>query len=322
MSEVATISSGTSKTLGRRLRAAGVRYGVYAAAAASVLVAGLIEPTFLSPSNLANLAMQLVPLAIVVLGQMLVILMGGLDLSVASVMATAAVVGTCFSGQNRDAPAIFVVALAIGASVGLVNGFLVTKRRVSPFLATLASMIVLQGLRFAWTKGAPTGAMPPLFQAIGSGKVHGVPIDLAVLFVFGAIVAFVVHATTLGRRMIITGGNPATGRLLGFPVDGLAIGAYVASGVLASCAGLVLGGYSGIVDNWVGRGFELDSIVACVIGGVALSGGRGTVGGALAGAAVMILVSNLVLLLGLPVQFQIIIKGLVIVGAAAIYVKR
>lgn len=298
------------------------QYGIFIFLVLLIIISGSIAPSFLSGQNLSNLALQAVPLAIVTLGQALVIMTGGLDLSVASVMATAAVVGTSFSGHPIDVLFIVLVAVSIGGATGLVNGLLVTKRQVSPFLATLASMIVLQGLRFAWTKGAPSGGMPHIIRIIGSGTWHGIPVNLAVLLVLAIVVGLAIHRTVLGRRFMIVGGNRVTAQLLGYRVDTIVIGAYVASGILAAVAGIVLGGYAEIVDNQVGRGFELDSIVAAVIGGAALSGGRGTILGALAGAAVLTLASNVVLLIGLPIQFQIILKGIVIVLAAACYVRR
>jgi ribose/xylose/arabinose/galactoside ABC-type transport system permease subunit len=297
-------------------------YGIFVFLLLLLIISGIVAPSFLSGQNLSNLVLETVPLAIVTIGQALVIMTGGLDLSVASVMATAAVVGTSFAGRPIDVLAIILVAVVIGAATGLVNGLLVTKRLVSPFLATLASMTVLQGLRFAWTKGAPSGGMPHLLRVVGSVTWHGIPVNLAVLAVFAVIVGIVVHRTVLGRRLMIVGGNRVTAQLLGYRVDAIVIGAYVASGVLAAIAGVVLGGYAEIVDNQVGRGFELDSIVAAVIGGAALSGGRGTIPGALAGAAVLMLASNVVVLIGLPIQAQIVLKGLVIILAAACYVQR
>ncbi|MCB8877147.1 ABC transporter permease [Acidisoma silvae] len=298
------------------------RYAIYLFLVLLILLSGVAAPAFLSGQNLSNLVLQTVPLAIVVIGQALVIMTGGLDLSVASVMATAAVAGTCFGTGIGAVITTLVVSLAIGGVTGLVNGLLVTKRQVSPFLATLASMIVLQGLRFAWTKGAPSGGLPPILRVVGAATWHGIPVNLFVLIVVAALACFLVHFTLLGRRFMITGGNPVTARLLGYRVDTIIIGSYVLSGLLAAIAGVVLGGYAEIVDNQVGRGFELDSIVAAVIGGVALSGGRGTIPGALAGAAVLMLAANAVLLLGLPIQFQIVLKGIVIVLAAACYVRR
>jgi ribose/xylose/arabinose/galactoside ABC-type transport system permease subunit len=287
-----------------------------------VVVSGLIAPSFLRLDNLGNLLSQFSPLGIVVIGQAFVILVRGLDLSVASIMATAAVAATSFSGQDSDALAVLALGLGIGLATGLVNGFLVTKRRVSPFLATLATMIVLQGVRFAWTHGAPSGRVPPIFRTLGAGSFHGLPYNVLVLAVIAAACGVLLHVSTFGRKIYITGGSPETARLVGINADRVTIICYAISGVLAALAGLVLSGFVGVVDNWVGRGFELNSIVAAVIGGVALSGGRGTLAGALAGAAIMVTVFNAVLLFGLPVQFQIIIQGVVIIVATAFYARR
>ena len=242
--------------------------------------------------------LQTVPLAIVTIGQALVIMTGGLDLSSGLRRWRRPLSSARVSPVDRSMLlAIIVVALIIGAITGLVNGLLVTKRQVSPFLATLASMIVLQGLRFAWTKGAPSGGMPHLLRIVGSGQLvwHSrQPRRAGRSGNCGR--ACRASSTLLGRRFMIVGGNRVTAQLLGYRVDAIVIGAYIASGVLAAIAGIVLGGYAEIVDNQVGRGFELDSIVAAVIGGAALSGGRGTIPGALAGAAVLMLASNVVLL--------------------------
>ncbi|SFU21970.1 ABC transporter permease [Mesorhizobium sp. YR577] len=297
-------------------------YGIHIALVVLIIVSALLSPQFLSSRNISNMLLQAAPLGIVVIGQVLVILVRGLDLSVASVMATAAVVATSFNGQDSDALVVFAVAMAIGLATGWVNGLLITKRNVSPFLATLATMIVLQGMRFAYTQGAPSGNVPPFYRILGSQTFYGVPYNLLMLIVLAAVFSIVLHRTTFGRRIYITGGNPVAARLVGINADRVTIACYVISGGLAALAGLILSGFVGIVDNWVGRGFELDSIVAAVMGGVALSGGRGSIVGGLVGAAILVVVFNAVLMIGFPIQFQIIIKGLVIVVAAAFYVRR
>ncbi|WP_182086353.1 ABC transporter permease [Aureimonas sp. ME7] len=307
---------------GTALRARLSRYGILLFLVAVIVLGAVAAPGFLSGANVSNMLLQLAPLGIVVIGQTFVILVRGLDLSVASVMATAAVTATAFTGRDSDVPAIFAVAIAIGALVGLANGWLVTRRRVSPFLATLATMIVLQGARFAWTQGAPSGNAPPFFRLVGAGTVAGIPYALFFLIAIAAVAAVALHRTGFGRRVYITGGNPVTAHLVGIRADLVTLLAYVASGVCAAVAGLVLAGFVGVVDNFVGRGFELDSIVAAVVGGIALSGGRGTIAGALTGAAILVAISNLVVMLGLPVQMQIILKGVVIIAAAGFYVRR
>jgi ribose/xylose/arabinose/galactoside ABC-type transport system permease subunit len=297
-------------------------YGIHLVLAALILVTAILSPAFLTANNISNMLLQAAPLGIVVIGQVLVILVRGLDLSVASVMATAAVVATSFSGQDGDALPVLLVALAIGLATGLVNGLLITKRNVSPFLATLATMTLLQGMRFAYTQGAPSGNVPPIYRVLGSQTFFGVPYNLMILVVLTAVFSILLHKTTYGRRVYLTGGNPVMARLVGIHADRITIASYVISGGLAALAGLIYSGFVGIVDNWVGRGFELDSIVAAVMGGVALSGGRGSIMGGLFGAAILVVVFNAVLMIGLPIEFQIIIKGFVIIVAAAFYVRK
>lgn len=298
------------------------QYALHVALVVLIVASALISPTFLSAGNVTNMLLQAAPLGIVVIGQVFVILVRGLDLSVASVMATAAVVATSFSGQDSDAPIIMAVALGIGFATGLVNGLLVAKRNVSPFLATLATMIVLQGMRSAYTQGAPSGNVPPFYRILGSDSLYGVPYNMIITVVLTLVFTLLLAKSSFGRRIYITGGNPVTARLLGINADLVTITCYVISGTLAALAGLILSGFVGIVDNFVGRGFEIDSIVAAVMGGVALSGGRGTIGGGLVGAAILVVVFNAVLQIGMPIQMQIIMKGIVIIVAAAFYMRR
>jgi ribose/xylose/arabinose/galactoside ABC-type transport system permease subunit len=298
-------------------------YALLAFLALLVLVAALLSPAFLSLANVRDILTQAAPLGFVVLGQALVIMVRGLDLSVASVMATVAVLATAFNaGSNAMIPVIFAASMALAAAVGLVNGLLVAKRGVSPFLATLAMMIVLQGLRFAYTQGAPAGTLPPGMRWLGTGTILGVPANIVALAVVATALALLLHRSALGRRITMVGGNPRAADLVGVRSDRITILAYVIGSMMAGLAGLFLVGYVGTVDNWVGQGYELDSIVAAIIGGVALTGGTGTVPGALLGALVLVVIFNIVVILGLPIEVQLIIKGLVIVLAAAIHVRR
>ena len=285
-------------------------------------IAGTIAPAIFKSENLANMALQFAPLGIVVVGQMLVILVRGLDLSVSSVMATSAVIATSFSGSNADLVWIVPLALGTGALVGLANGLLVTQRNVSPFLATLATMIMLQGARNAWTQGAPSGNVPPLLREIGAGMTQGVPNNVLPLLCIALFSYVLLHKSSFGRRMYLVGGSPNTARLVGIAVNRVTITAYVLSGVFAAVSGIILSGYVSVVDNWVGKNFELDSIVAAVMGGIALSGGKGGVVDALLGAAILVLLSNAVVIVGLPIHIQLVMKGFIIVAAAALYVAK
>jgi ribose/xylose/arabinose/galactoside ABC-type transport system permease subunit len=180
-------------------------------------------------------------------------------------------------------------------------------------------MIVLQGFRFAITNGAPSGNVPPAFKVIATELFLGVPINLIILLVLAAFFVTLAMRMPIGRRIYIVGNNPVAARLAGIGVDRTQIFCYIVSALLASIGGLVLVGYVDVVDNFVGRGYELDSIVAAVMGGVALSGGKGNVVGGLTGTLILVVLANLVLQIGLPIQFQMILKGSVVIMATGFY---
>lgn len=296
------------------------RYGLVIFLVALLVVAAATSPAFLRPANLVNVLTIAAPLGMVVVGQTFVILVRGLDLSVASLMATVAVLATAFKATTNDAiPLIFVAAIVFSAVVGVVNGWLVAKRNVSPFLATLAMMIILQGMRFAYTGGAPISTLPPGMAFLASGRLFGVPVNLLTLALLAVVFGIVLHRSRLGREIFMVGSNPKAAFLNGVAPARVVILCYVICSVCAGIGGLFLLGYVGTVSNWVGQGYELDSIVAAVMGGVALSGGRGNVFAALLGVAVLVVINNLVLLLGFPIEMQLIIKGIIIIGAAAFY---
>ena len=298
------------------------KYGLYVFFALLVVAGAFASPVFLTGKNIQNVLTEGAPLGMVVIGQMFVILVRGLDLSVASLMATVAVIATEFNAQsNATIPMIFVACLAFSVLVGVINGLLVTRRRVSPFLATLATMIVLQGIRFAVTKGAPSGALPEGFRTLGTGVVPGVPVDLAVLVVMALVFGILLHRTPFGRKVYLVGGNERASTLVGVDSGRVTVACYVICSICACLGGLFLVGYVGSIDNWVGQGYELQSIAAAVMGGIALTGGRGTIGGALVGVLILIVIFNLVLLLGMPVEVQYIIQGVIIVVAAAFYIS-
>jgi ribose/xylose/arabinose/galactoside ABC-type transport system permease subunit len=298
------------------------RYGLLSFLIANALVVSILSPAFLKPENIANVLTQAAPLGIVVLGQTFVLLVGGVDLSVASVMATSAVIAAGFAAtDNRMVPVIFATTIALGVVVGLVNGFLVARRNVSPFLATLATTIVLQGLRFLYTQGSTGSTLPSAFALMEAGRWLGVPVNLIALVVLAAILGFVLLVSKFGRKIYLVGGNVRGAMLVGLSTDWIIIGCYVLCSVIAAIAGLFLVGYVGQVDQWTGKGYELDSIVATVMGGVAITGGRGNVLGALLGVLILIVMFNAVILLGLPVQVQLILKGGIVIAASALYLS-
>jgi ribose/xylose/arabinose/galactoside ABC-type transport system permease subunit len=298
-------------------------YGLYVFLVLLIVASVIVSPVFLSGKNIQDILKQAAPLGVATLGQTFVILTGGLDLSVASLMATVAVMATQVGGNsNAMVVPIFLLAVVFGIVVGGANGYLVTKRKVSPFLATLATMILLQGLRFVYTKGAPSGNVPPFIRTLGSGNVLGVPVNIIGLAILTAVCAVVLYRMSYGRRLYLVGGNARAARLSGINADLVVAAAYMICGVLAAFAGLLLVGYVGNIDNWVGRGFELDSIAAAIMGGASFKGGKGGIWGSLAGVLVLVILFNLVLLLGMPVEAQYIVKGAIIILASAFYMSR
>lgn len=310
-------------TRGRSLAETLEAYGIYVALVLVLLAAALLSPAFYQPANIFNILRQASALGILSVGQTIVMIGGGIDLSVAAVMQLATVgVAEIAKGRDEGVLAAVVTMLALSMIVGLVNGLLVTQRRVPPFVATLFVGVVVTGARQVYTQATPSGSLPPLIRLIGRDSTGPVP-NAAIIFLgLALIAAIVLRKTTFGRRLYAVGGNAEAARLAGIPVNRVRLITYVVCSLLAGVAGLVLAGYVGYADQWIGRGYDLDSIAAVVIGGTSLAGGRGGIGGTLAGVLLVTVLLNLVLLLNLNVQWQLVVKGIVIILAVALYAMR
>ena len=296
------------------------RYGAFLALAVLIVISAMLSPGFLKSKNLLVLSRQASMLGIVAVGQTFVILTGGIDLSVASVMALVSVVAAnMMAGQDTRVLPISLLCLALASLIGLINGIGVAKLKIAPFIMTLGMILIVQGGRFVYTGGAPKGSIPPALRFWGRGMIGPIPAAVIVLTVITVIASIGLRKTTFGRQIYAVGGNAQVARLSGVNVDRVIIAAYVLCGFLAGVAGLVLTGYIGLADNWLGRGYELDAIAAVVIGGTSLEGGRGSVLGTIAGVLIIAILFNIVLRLLLPEETQRIIKGLVILGAVALY---
>ncbi|MBA2272931.1 MAG: ABC transporter permease [Actinobacteria bacterium] len=289
----------------------------------ALAAAAMATPEFYSITNLVNVLRQASILGIVAIGQTFVLLAAGIDLSVGGVMGMSMIIAAQVSGGD-DSSLVAAVALALlmGVAVGCVNSFLVVKRNVPPFVATLATFILLEGARDAWTRGIPSGAIPGALQFLGQRNIFFVPVPALILLVIGASGIFTLRRTAFGRSLYAVGSNPRAAYMSGIRVGLMKYSAYVACSVLAAMGGLVLSGYIGYVDRYLGQGFELDSIAASVVGGVSLAGGKGGVGGALAGAALLAVVTNIVIFLNLGESAQLFVKGVVIIAAVALQARR
>lgn len=287
-----------------------------------VATASLVSPTFLTTRNITVLLKQAAPLGILAIGETIVILTGGIDLSVASVMATVSIFAAGItSGQEALVWPVIAMCLVFSAGVGLANGLLVTKLKIPPFIATLGMILIVQGIRFAYSKGTPKTYIPDALRFWGRDSIGPIPMALITWIVLAAIATFLLRRTTFGRRLTAVGGNARAAYLAGVKVDRIRIAAYTACSFLAGIAGLVLVGYVGHADNWLGNGYELNAIAAVVVGGTAFEGGKGSQLGTIAGVLILTVLFNLVLMLQFQEESRRIVKGLVILFAVAMYAR-
>jgi ribose/xylose/arabinose/galactoside ABC-type transport system permease subunit len=291
-----------------------------AAALAIYLATGV---NFFKPTNLLNIARGFSMLSIAALGQTVVIIGGGLDLSVAEVISTANVFAATFmAGNNALFVPIGLLTLACGAAVGLFNGVLITRRNVPPFVATLGTSIVLRGIRLMWTQGLPQGKIPPALKELGVGAALGIPNLFFVFLVVAVIMGLLLTRMGYGRRLYAVGTNGAVAVLSGIRRERTIVASYMICAVAAAFVGILLGGYTGMSDQKIGEGYDLDSIAVAVLGGAAIGGGSGSVGGTIIGAVIILVLTNLSLLMGFPIQSQMVIKGLLIVLALWLNIRR
>ncbi len=303
-----------------RLKHGPIPLGLYGALGGIIIIAIIINlvigVNFFNPGNLLNVGRNYSMVAIAAMGQTFVIISGGLDLSVGSVISTSNVVAATYMVTNGLILPVVLLCLALGAFVGLINGYLVTKRNVPPFIATLGVSIIINGLRLIWTNGMPRGSIPDGLKAFSTGNSLGIVPNLFLLFlVMGMIYSIILGRSGYGRRLYAIGNNKRVAYLSGVKTDREVIIAYVLCSTAAAVVGILLGGYTGLSDNWVGKGYDLDSIAYAVLGGAVIGGGAGTIQGTILGGFIMLMITNLVLLASMPLESQLIIRGFVIVVA-------
>ena len=296
------------------------RYGIYIALGLLLLATAILSPAFYQPRNVLNVLRSAALLGIVSIGQTFVILGAGIDLSVGGLMGAAAIfVVEIFGTDPKLAVPAILFCLALGGAMGIASGLLITKRNVPPFVATLGMYIFIVGLRDALFRAVATGRPPALIRFFGLGKLLGIPAAIFVVAIIAVLAGLLLYKTAFGRQVYAVGGNRTVARLSGINVDRVTILTYVISGMLAGFAGAMLLGYIGYADPKLGRGFDLDSIAAVVVGGTSFMGGQGGLAGTMVGVLLITMLSNVVLILGLPMEMQLVAKGLVIVGAVALY---
>jgi ribose transport system permease protein len=280
-------------------------------------------PVFLEPPVFLAFLLQAAPLVLLACGQLFVIVSGEFDLSVGSLMTVTVVTAArLIDGDPAKTYPVMALLFGIGLLVGLINGFVTTRLRVPSFITTLGMLLILDGAVNYWTGGAPRGSLPDNFRVFGRGAIEDVPVlgrlpyAVIVLLVLGALGVYLLHFTDVGRRMTSTGGNPVASALSGINVPRVKTTAFVLSALFAVAAGILYGGFTNVSAR-VGEGFELQAISAVVLGGALLGGGRGSMGGAMAGALSLVALFRLLNLYGYPQEIRDVLQGLIIIAAVA-----
>jgi len=298
-----------------RLSHGWVDYVFYASFILLILIAASTSSVFFTNQNIGNLFRQIVTNGLISLGQLVVIVTGGIDLSVGAIVALAGIMVSGFQAY-MPLPVAILIVLVVGAFCGAINGFLISRFKLQPFIVTLATVGAIRGFVYVYHETAITPSNP-MFGLIFGTEVLG-PLTSSVLIMLLAYPIFwlFLNRTTPGRAIFAIGGNDEAVRLAGINVRGHIVLAYLISGVCAALAGVLLAARLGISQPSMGSGFELDAIAACVIGGAALgAGGGGSVVGTFGGVLILGLINNLLNLFNVQSYYQQIIKGLIILFA-------
>ncbi|HBF45722.1 MAG TPA: ABC transporter permease [Psychromonas sp.] len=281
---------------------------------AMLVIAGFLSDNFYSEANITNVLRQSVPLGIVALGMLYVILTGGIDLSVGSIMALVSVVVAMLIPSVGLWPAI-IAGIAVSAIVGVFAGTLVAYFRIAPFIATLAMMTITRGLAMIVSKGQPVFVDDIAFVDFGTGYFLGLPLPVYVFIAVSVLVYFVNKRTVFGRLVISVGSNETATRFAGIRVERFKLAVYVISGVTCGIAGVIAATRTGVGSPVLALGFELDAIAAVVVGGASLAGGKGTVVNTIIGVLILSVISNLMNLMNISGYHQQVVKGAIIIFA-------
>lgn len=308
-------AASSSRFLGSlSLRDAGTLIGLVAI----VVIFGLLAPDFLSQRNLLNILQQSSINACLALGMTLVIISGGIDLSVGPTAAIAAVVTATLLVAGVPIPLAILAGLGIGVLCGLVNGVLVAYAGLQPFIVTLGTLSTYRAIALIYTGGNPVLGVPQGFRTLFNGSVAGIPNSVIMVAIVALLAWILLKKTPLGEYLLAVGGNEEAAYVAGVPIAVTKITAYVISGVLAALASMVLIGRLGAAEPILGNLWELDAIAAAAIGGASLMGGKGSVIGTLLGAIILGAMRNGLTLMNVQAFYQLLATGLIILVAMMI----
>ncbi|ALA53546.1 ribose ABC transporter permease [Shouchella clausii] len=301
----------------KRVKALTATLGPFIGLFLIILIISILNPGFLSAPNLLNVLRQVSINALIAFGMTFVILTGGIDLSVGAILAFSGAVTATLLSSGMDPILAILIGLLVGAALGAINGIIIAKGKVAPFIATLATMTIYRGATLMFTDGRPVSNLgdSTLFQMLGGGYFFGIPMPAITMMISFVILYLILKKTTFGRRVYAVGGNEEASILSGIKVDRIKIYVYSLTGFLAAVAGVILTSRLNSAQPTAGTMYELDAIAAVVLGGTSLTGGKGWIVGTLIGALIIGVLNNGLNLLGVSSFFQQMVKGSVILLA-------
>ena len=294
------------------------KYGIYILLVVVFAFFAIMAPNFLATKNVINILRQVSMFGIVVVGVSMVMIGGGMDLSVGMQMAVdGMLVGYMMTKLSLPIPAAVIVTIVVGCLLGAINGIVAVKLHIAPIIVTLGTMLVLQGVAYLITGGYPITGMPEAFKFIGQGYIGiiPVPVIIFVLFIFGAIL---MNKTYIGRYIYALGGNKEAARLAGIDVDKLTVMVYTFCGFCAAIAALIMVGRTNASQPGAGSSYSFDCMTAACLGGVSIAGGEGKISGTVIGVIILGILDNGLVLMSVNTNWQSVIKGLILLAAVAI----
>lgn len=281
-------------------------------------IVSLLSPYFLKVNNLFNVLRQISVIGILAVGQALIIITGGIDLSVGTVLGLTGVIAAILANTGMHPVLVFIIALIIGSLISSVNGVFVTKLRINPFIVTLGMMSITRGASLLITGGMPISIDTNKITLLGSGYLGVVPIPVIIMFAVAIIGQIFATKTLPGRNIFAVGNNERAAKLSGIRVDRVKIMTFMIMGSLCALSGLILSGTLKTAEPSAGSDYGMDVIASVVIGGASLAGGEGSIIGVIIGAAIMGVLRNSFVLLGVSAYWQVVAIGIVTIAAVAL----
>jgi ribose transport system permease protein len=294
-----------------------LRFGVIAALVLVLVLAGVFYPGFFERDNINNLLSQSAPEGLVALGMTFVIIAGGFDLSAGAILSLCAVIYADAANHMALVPAA-LITIAVGALAGVINGAIVTRLRVNPFVATLGTGSIFGGLAFIYAHAEPISVTRESFAKLGNGDWLGIPIDVYLLVAVILLATAVLVKTRFGRSVYAIGGNDEASRLCGILVDRVRSTTYVLTGITAALRGMIVASRLGIIQADIGASVSLDAIAIVVIGGTSLLGGEGAIWRSVVGLLILATITNVLNAKAVDANWQAVIKGAVLIGAVSL----